>query len=70
MREFTGQTGPVMVEIPSDIALEEVPENNSVGKNFFPNLSRQVIQKMLTAAHAQITARYPVIQLEKGVSVC
>lgn len=65
---YQGRPGPVMVEIPSDVALEEVPEEAiHWGKNF-PNLGSAGDPKDVeSAAHALVTGRYPVIHAGQGV---
>ena len=65
---YQGRPGPVMVEIPSDIALEEVPEGAIQWGKSFPNLSSSGNpQDVEAAAHALVTARYPVIHAGQGV---
>ena len=62
-----GRPGPVMVEIPADIALEDVAE-----EDFFYQASRPVLAQADTrdveaAAQALCQARYPVIHAGQGV---
>jgi len=62
-----GRPGPVMVEIPADIALEDVAE-----EDFFYQASRPVLAQADTrdveaAARALCQARYPVIHAGQGV---
>ncbi len=63
-----GRVGPVMVEIPSDIALEEVQESDF----FWSGRVRQVASQgnpadVEAAARALCNARYPVIHAGQGV---
>ena len=62
-----GRPGPVMVEIPADIALEEVSE-----EDFFYRPSRRVAAQadprdIEAAAKALCQARYPVVHAGQGV---
>jgi len=63
-----GRVGPVMVEIPSDIALEEVDESAF----FWSGRVRRTLSQgnpsdVETAARALCSARYPVIHAGQGV---
>ena len=63
-----GRVGPVMVEIPADVALEEVSESDF----FWSQKVRRVASQgnpadVAAAAHALCSARYPVIHAGQGV---
>ena len=62
-----GRPGPVMVELPADVAMEEVSE-----ESFYYQPSRRVVcqgdsRDVAAAARALCQARYPVIHAGQGV---
>ena len=62
-----GRSGPVMVEIPSDVALEEVDESDFVYQPIKVARSAGNAQDVDEAARALVEARRPVIQAGQGV---
>ena len=63
-----GRVGPVMVEIPSDIALEEVDESAFFWSGRVRRLAAQgSTSDVEAAARALCSARYPVIHAGQGV---
>ena len=65
---YQGRPGPVMVEIPADIALGEVPEESFLwSKKVRPAGSQGDPQDVEAAAQALCRAQYPVIHAGQGV---
>ena len=63
-----GRTGPVMIEIPADIALEEVSEESFYWSKNVRKLGSQGDPKDVeAAAKALCAARYPIIHAGQGV---
>ena len=65
---YQGRPGPVMVEIPADIALEDVPEESFLwSKKVRPAGSQGDPRDVEAAAQALCRAQYPVIHAGQGV---
>ena len=65
---YQGRPGPVMVEIPADIALEDVPEESFLwSKKVRPAGSQGDPRDVAAAAQALCRAQYPVIHAGQGV---
>ena len=65
---YQGRPGPVMVEIPADIALEEVPEESFLwSRKVRPAGSQGDPRDVAAAAQALCAANYPVIHAGQGV---
>ena len=62
-----GRPGPVMVEIPADIALQDVSEEDFFYQPSKPVLAQGNPQDVEAAAQALCQARYPVIHAGQGV---
>ena len=62
-----GRPGPVMVEIPADVAIQEVDESATVYQNIKPTLGTADPRDVDEAAKALIEARAPVIHAGQGV---
>ena len=63
----TGRLGPVMVEIPADVAVEEVDESAFVYQNIKPARGSADPRDVDEAARLLIEARAPVIHAGQGV---
>ncbi len=65
---YQGRPGPVMVEIPADIALEEVAEESFLwSRKVRPAASQGDPRDVEAAARALCNAQYPVIHAGQGV---
>ena len=65
---YQGRPGPVMVEIPADIALEDVPEESFLwSKKVRPAGSQGDPRDVEAVAQALCRAQYPVIHAGQGV---
>jgi acetolactate synthase-1/2/3 large subunit len=62
-----GRPGPVMVEIPADVALEEVDESASLYRPSRPVVCQANPRDVEAAARALCSAKYPVIHAGQGV---
>ncbi len=62
-----GRPGPVMVEIPADVALEEVDESASLYQPSRPVVGQANPRDVEAAARALCSAKHPVIHAGQGV---